>query len=104
MNFEDLRTDEQNRLMWSCLHDLEKQLLWPVDGEMVHLDAEDWKHVMTAGLKKHQRMAKGIDGGFVILGQSTRKLKKPEMSMLLEIIFAFGAEHGVMWSEQRQAA
>jgi len=98
MNFDDLRSDEQNSLMWALLTDISKQLMWPVDGEMVNLDKEDWKHIMSAGLKRHQRMAKGIDGGLVILGISTRKLNKADMSMLLEIIFAFGAEHGVKWS------
>ena len=104
MNFDDLRTEEQNALMWALLTDLSRQVKWPVDGELVYLDKEDWKHIMSAGLKRHQRMAKGIDGGLVILGISTRKLNKPDMSMLLEIIFAFGGQQGVVWSDQRMAA
>lgn len=104
MNFDDLRTEEQSRLMWSLLTDISRQVMWPVDGEMVNLDKDDWKIICSAGLRRHQRIAKGIDGGFVLLGMSTRKLTKPEMSELLELIFAFGAEHNVVWSDQRMAA
>lgn len=104
MNFSDLRTDEQNRLLWALLTDISRQVMWPVDGELVNLDKEDWKHILSAGLKRHQRMAKGIDGGLVILGISTRKLNKADMAMLLEICMAFGAEHGVVWSEPERVA
>jgi hypothetical protein len=100
MDFAALRSDEQSRMMWSALGDIAKQVKWMVDGESVYLDKEDWKYVVTAGLKRHQRIAKGIDGGFVLLGLSTRKLTKPEMSDLLEIIFSFGVERGVVWTER----
>lgn len=104
MDFSTLRTDEQNRMMWSLLGDIAAQVMWPVDGEMVNLDKEDWKIICSAGLRRHQRIAKGIDGGFVLLGMSTRKLNKSEMSELLELIMAFGVQHGVTWSEERIAA
>lgn len=104
MNFAAFRTEQQSALMWACLTDISKQVMWPVDGENVYLDKDDWKIIMSAGLKRHQRIAKGIDGGFVLLGMSTRKLTKPEMSDLLEIIFAFGAAHNVVWSEPERVA
>ena len=91
-------------MMWSLLGDIAAQVMWPVDGELVNLDKEDWKHILSAGLKRHQRMAKGIDGGLVILGISTRKLTKPDMAMLLEICMAFGGQQGVVWSDQQEAA
>lgn len=104
MSFENLRTDEQNKLLWALLTDISRQVMWPVDGELVNLDKEDWKHILSAGLKRHQRMARGIDGGLVILGISTRKLNKADMAMLLEICMAFGAEHNVQWSEPERVA
>jgi hypothetical protein len=104
MDFSSLRTDEQNRLLWALLTDISRQVMWPVDGELVNLDKEDWKHILSAGLKRHQRMAKGIDGGLVILGISTRKLNKADMAMLLEICMAFGGQQGVVWSDQQEAA
>lgn len=98
------RTLEQNSLLWATLSDIAKQVQWPVDGKLQHLDAEDWKHILSAGLKRHQRVAQGIDGGFVILGQRTSRMSIGEMSELIELAHAFGAEHGVRWGDSRRAA
>ena len=88
--------------MWAMLTDISKQLQWPVDGELCWLDKEDWKHIISAGLVRHQRVAKGIDGGFVILGQSTRKMKKKDFSDMIELMWAFGITHGVKFSDPTQ--
>lgn len=84
------RSLEQNARLWAMLTDLSEQVTW----HGLKLSPEDWKHVMTAGLKS-QRAVPGIDGGFVVLGQSTSKMGKAEMTELQELIAAFGAEHGV---------
>jgi hypothetical protein len=88
-----------NRKMWACLGDIAKQVQWPVNGFVQFLSAEDWKDILSASLKKEGRMAQGIDGGFVMLGQRTSKMKVKEMCDLIEIIYAFGANNGVVWSE-----
>jgi hypothetical protein len=98
------RTSDQNRRMWAMLNDLARQVHWPVDGQMQLLDAEDWKHIISAGLKKHQRVAAGIEGGFVILGQHTSKFTTKEMSDLITIMLAFGAERGVIWTDPQTAS
>lgn len=54
--------------------------------------------MLTAGLKR-QQVVPGIDGGFVVLGTSTRNMTKSEMGDLIELIYAFGAEHGVRWHQ-----
>lgn len=95
----DRRTIPQNRKLWSMLADISAQVKWPVDGELVYMDSWDWKHVFTAALKKHQRVAKGIEGGFVMLGASTSKMNKAEMADLITLMDAFGIERGVKWSE-----
>ena len=92
------RSDAQNDLMWSCLTDLSRALLWPIDGQMQRLSPEEWKHIMSAGLKKEQRVAHGVGGGFVILGQRTSKMSKAQMTELIDLIHAFGDERGVQWS------
>lgn len=92
------RSTEQNNLMWSVLTDLSKQCEWAVDGQMTKLSPEDVKHILTAGLKRHQRMARGIDGGVVILGQSTSKMTVQEMSELITLGHAYGDQLGVVWS------
>ena len=81
------------------LTDLSKQIVWY--GEK--LTKEEWKDVMTAGLTK-QRAVPGIDGGFVMLGVSTSKQSKEWLGQLIELIYAFGSERGVQWSEPALAA
>jgi hypothetical protein len=92
------RSTEQNNLFWSCLSDLSKQCEWAVDGQMVKLTPEEVKHILTASLKRHQRMARGIDGGLVILGQSTSRMTKDEMGELITLAHAYGDSQGVRWS------
>jgi hypothetical protein len=91
------RTLEQNSKLWACLTDISRQVEWFADGKLQKLDPEDWKHILSAGLKKHQRIAQGIDGGFVILGARTSRMSIGEMSELIELAHAFGAERGVRW-------
>lgn len=90
---EEKRSHEQNALLWSVLSDLAKQVQW--HGEK--LTKEEYKDLLTAGLKK-QRAIPGVDGGFVVLGTSTSKMTKPEMSDLITLAHSFGDERGVKWS------
>lgn len=91
------RTLDQNARLWPMLQDVAKQVDWHDQ----KLTKEDWKEVFTASLRQ-QRAVPGIDGGFVILGTSTRRMTIREMSDLIELIYAFGAEHDVEWSEPAQ--
>jgi len=90
---EEKRSLPQNQLMWSILSDLSKQVPW--HGEK--LTKEEYKDLLTAGLKK-QRAIPGIDGGFVVLGTSTSKMTKQEMTDLITLAHAFGDEREVKWS------
>ncbi|MCG1042520.1 recombination protein NinB [Mycetohabitans sp. B8] len=87
------RSLEANAKMWALLADVARQVHW--HGE--RLTAEEWKDVFTAGLKK-QKVVPGIDGGFVVIGARTRAMTVREMSDVIELIYAFGVEHGVKWS------
>lgn len=89
------RSLDQNALLWPLLTELSQQVDWY--GQK--LTPEEWKDIMTAGLKK-QRAVPGIDGGFVVIGAHTSKMSKAEFSDLVELIFSFGAEHGVKWPER----
>jgi hypothetical protein len=86
------------------LTDIARQVEWPVDGKLQRLEPEDWKDILSAGLRKTQRVAQGIEGGFVMMGQRTSRMTIGDMSELIELAYAFGAEHGVVWGEQRRAA
>ena len=92
------RSAEQNSLFWSLLADLSKQCEWAVDGRMVKLSPEEIKHILTASLKRHQRMARGIDGCLVVLGQSTSRMTVAEMAELITLGHAYGDSQGVRWS------
>jgi len=95
----ETRSNEQNKRMWAMLGDISRQVVWY--GE--RLSPEDWKHVLSASLKK-QKAVPGIDGGFVVLGLSTSKMTKGEMSELMELMSAFGAERDVEWSDPEAAS
>lgn len=99
------RSLEQNSRMWALLTDVSRQVEWPVDGKMQRLSPEDWKDIFTAALTRGQRVAQGIDGGFVMLGGRTSRMKVGEMCELQDLIEAFGAERGVQWGDEgREAA
>lgn len=89
-----------NSKMWAMLADVSKQVEWPVDGRMQKLDAEDWKSLITAAARQEARVAAGINGGAVMLGVSTRKMTVAEMSDVIEQLYAFGTERGVIWSDR----
>lgn len=95
---KDRRTKEQNALMWSRLTDIANQVEWPVDGKERLISPDDWKQILTAGLTKVQRVAQGIEGGFVILGARTSKMTVSQMTELLDFISWFGNEKGVRWT------
>lgn len=92
------RTLDQNALLWSCLTDVAKQIQWPVNGKHEHLTPDEWKDIFSASLKQEQRMAMGLQGGFVMLGERTSKMSIRAMTDLIDLIHAFGNERGVQWS------
>lgn len=99
----DKRSSQQNRLMWELLGQIAQRKQWPVDGRLQWLEPEEWKDILSAGLKRHQRVAMGIEGGFVILGQRTSRMSVQEMTDLIELIYAFAAEQGVELDAERAA-
>lgn len=91
------RTIDQNALLWALLTDISRQVDWY--GQK--LTPENWKDVLTSALRK-QKVVPGIDGGFVVCGTSTRKMDKSQFSELIELIYAFGAEHDVVFSGDKK--
>ena len=98
---EQKRTTPQNAHMWALLTDLSLQLTW----HDKKLSPDDWKLIMLAGLNKELRIAVGIDGkSLVPLGQRSSNLSKQEFVGLIELIYSFGAQHGVVFHEDRKSA
>jgi hypothetical protein len=96
---EEVRSLEQNSRLWPSLTEISNQVVW--HGRK--LSPEDWKHVFTSSLKKMDVVPNLENTGFVALGLSTSKMSKRELSDLLEMIYAFGAEHGVVFKDLEAA-
>lgn len=92
------RNTRQNALLWALLNEVS----WKVEWYGQKLSPEDWKNVCTASLTK-QKAVPGIDGGVVMIGRSTSKMTKGEFSELLEVLYAFGADKGVTFSDRVSA-
>ena len=94
------RSLEQNARLWAFLSDISKQVDWY--GQK--LTTDDWKDMFTASLRK-ARVVPGLDpGSFVVMGLHTSTMTKGEMTDLMTLIEAFGAERGVVFSDEPQRA
>lgn len=95
------RSMPQNDRMWAMLTDVAQQLDW----HGAKLTPDDWKLVFLDALKREVRAVPAIDGrGFVNLGRSSSDLGKDEMSDLMELIAAFGTQHGVVFHDDETVA
>ncbi|WP_422383235.1 recombination protein NinB [Roseibium album] len=99
------RTLPQNDRFWAMLTDISTQLDWhgkrltPDDWKLVFLDA------LRREMKQELRMVPSLDGsGFVPLGNSSSNLTIAEMGDLMEIMSAFGTNHGVRFQDDQEAA
>jgi hypothetical protein len=95
------RTLPQNDRMWAMLTEVATQTKY----HGIWLAPEDWKFLFLDSMNREMRIVPNLDGtGFVNLGRSTSDLGADEMSNLIEVIFAYGANHGVKFLEDRMAA
>lgn len=94
---EPTRNLEQNAAQWPILDAFAEQLEWPVNGAMCKLTPEEWKDILTAAFKQETvRVAMGLNGGMVMLGQRTSKFSKREFSEWLDFLNATAAARGVV--------
>lgn len=102
---EPTRNLDQNAAQWPILEAFAAQKLWPVNGHMVRLTADEWKDVLTAAFSGEQvRLAMGINGGVVMLGQRTSKFTKDKFSEWLEFLHATAVDRGVDVYSKAEAA
>lgn len=93
-----LRNSEQNAKLWAMLSDIEKQATW----YNRKLNKTQWKDLLTAAWRQGDSVP-GIDGGVVVFGVSTSTLGKKDFADLIESIYAWGAETGIIWSEGNES-
>lgn len=95
---EATRTTEQSDKMWAMLSDISRAK--PMGRT---LKPEGWKALFMDMIDKKPSWEPNLDGtGVVCIGYKSSHLSKAEMSDLIESILAFGAEHGVRWSDEPQ--
>jgi hypothetical protein len=94
------RSLDQNSLLWLRLSCIASQVDWYGS----KLSPEDWKDVFTASLRR-ARVVPGLDPGtYVPLGMRTSDMSKEEMGLLLDLIDAFAAQHGVVFHDGAEEA
>lgn len=94
------RTLAQNDRLWAMLTDVAQHVEWAGQKR----SPEDWKLMFLDYLERelgHEpNIVPSLDGeGYVRLDGSSSKLSVEEMTMLIELIFKFGANHGVVFHE-----
>lgn len=94
---EAKRTLPQNDRMWAMLTDVSKQ----VTHAGRRYSPDEWKVLFMHALGQQVEFLPALDGqGFVPYGHHSSDLGKSEMSELIELIAAWGAEHGVQFHDE----
>jgi len=89
------RTDEQNRKLWPMLADIQHQV-----PEAARFSAEDLKLRFLNALGAEMRFLPELEGAGVFpVGLRSSTLTVEQFSALIELLFAYGAKHGVVWSK-----
>lgn len=91
------RSRDQNDKLWAMLTDLSHA---KPEGRMHTPD--DWKCLTMHACGHDVQFQVGLDGKPFPTGFRSSQLKVGQMSDLIEWIYAYGAEHGVEWSEPKQ--
>jgi hypothetical protein len=97
---EETRRDRQNRKLWPMLADIRRQ----VPG-MEEFTDEDMKLRFMDALGEELRFLPKLYGqGFFPVGHRSSELTVQQFAGLIELLYKFGAEHGVAWSEPEASA
>lgn len=96
---EQTRTGEQNSKLWAMLTDVSR-----AKPEGRCHTPEVWKCLFMHALGHASRFEMGLNGEPFPVGFRSSKLTKRQMIDLIEFIYAYGAQHGVRWSDEARAA
>lgn len=94
---EPKRSNDQNDKMWAMLTDISRAE--PMGRKHT---PDDWKAILMNACGWECQFIEGLDGRPFPQGFKSSQLSKSQMSLLIEFMFAFGAEHGVTWSDIRE--
>jgi hypothetical protein len=97
---EENRRDAQNRLFWEVMGDLAK---CEPDGR--RWTKETWRDAIMHALGHQVQFAESLDGsGPFPIGFRSSKLSVPQMTMVLDYAFSYGAQRGVIFTIDRRRA
>lgn len=92
---ERTRSLDQNALMWALLEDIADAKPNGRD-----LDKEVWKGVFLFEIGIKSRFEPNLNGdGMVVLPPRSSNLSVSQFSDLIECIYAYGAQHGIVWRD-----
>jgi len=95
---EESRTQEQNRLMWPLIADIQSQV-----PSMQTFSADDIKLRFLHALGTELRFLPELEGaGMFPVGQRSSTLTKAQFTGLIELLFPYGEKNGVVWSYKSQ--
>lgn len=88
------RSDDQNRKLWALIADIQRQV-----PEMATYSAEDIKNRFLHALGAEMRFLPELEGAGVFpVGSRSSTLTVEQFSGLIELIYAYGSKHNVIWS------
>jgi hypothetical protein len=89
------RSDKQNRKLWPMIADLKRQV-----PDMTPFTAEQIKLRFLNALGVEMQFLPAIEGqGVFPVGLRSSTLTKEQFAGLIELLYAYGAQHGVVWSD-----
>lgn len=88
------RSLEANAKMWAMLSDVSR-----AKPEGRRHTPEVWKCLFMNALGHETAFEMGLDGRPFPTGFSSSRLTKAQMGDLIELIYSYGAQHDVKWSE-----
>ena len=95
------RTLPQNDRLWAMLTDVAAHQ----KSKGRDYTTEEWKLLFMHAWGREVRFLPGLDNKSVVpIGQSSSDLSKEEMTDLIEFIFAWGAENGVVFNDPQERA
>lgn len=95
------RTLDQNSKFWAMIGEIAAK----VEHHGRKYDPATWKAIFLHALGRETQFVPSLDGHEILpIGQSSSDLSKAEMSDVIELMTAFGTEHGVVFREPREDA
>lgn len=95
----ELNTWEQKKRFHAMVRDIAKQI---PEYCGIAMDEEDWKRLLIGAAHGQHVVPNPFNpaGGFMVVNkQRVRGMEKPDMTSLIDQLFAFGNERGVQWTD-----